>query len=302
MKNILVVGSINNDITLHMENLPLPGETVIAHDLKTSLGGKGANQAVAAARMGAPVHFIGAIGNDLGSQTIIEQLNSDHINTTGIDRVDINTGTAYISIDSHAENNIIVYPGANFAIIKEHLEANTELFEKSDYCLLQLEIPLDIIKETIRLCKEHDVKVILNPAPYHDGIDEEMLKNVDYYIPNEIEFLATLKLDTTQSHPLGWIEVKALEFVKKHNLILIVTLGGRGALLVQEEQATLIPAQKMVPIDTTAAGDSFIGGFLAALSQGQDIVESLKLGSRVAAITISRYGAISAIPYKEELK
>lgn len=302
MKNILVVGSINNDITLHMENLPLPGETVIAHDLKTSLGGKGANQAVAAARMGAPVHFIGAIGNDLGSQTIIEQLNSDHINTTGIDRVDINTGTAYISIDSHAENNIIVYPGANFAITKEHLEANTELFEKSDYCLLQLEIPLDIIKETIRLCKEHDVKVILNPAPYHDGIDEEMLKNVDYYIPNEIEFLATLKLDTTQSHPLGWIEVKALEFVKKHNLILIVTLGGRGALLVQEEQATLIPAQKMVPIDTTAAGDSFIGGFLAALSQGQDIVESLKLGSRVAAITISRYGAISAIPYKEELK
>ncbi|NLC34029.1 MAG: ribokinase [Erysipelothrix sp.] len=302
MKNILVVGSINNDITLHMENLPLPGETVIAHDLKTSLGGKGANQAVAAARMGAPVHFIGAIGNDLGSQTIIEQLNSDHINTTGIDRVDINTGTAYISIDSHAENNIIVYPGANFAIIKEHLEANTELFEKSDYCLLQLEIPLDIIKETIRLCKEHDVKVILNPAPYHDGIDEEMLKNVDYYIPNEIEFLATLKLDTTQSHPLGWIEVKALEFVKKHNLTLIVTLGGRGALLVQEEQATLIPAQKMVPIDTTAAGDSFIGGFLAALSQGQDIVESLKLGSRVAAITISRYGAISAIPYKEELK
>ena len=128
MKKILVVGSINQDITLHMDKLPIPGETVIASDLKSSLGGKGANQAIAASRMGADVAFIGAIGQEKGADSIIDIFSNDNVLTKGIQRLKENTGTAYISIDKQAENNIIVYPGANFALTKEHLHLNKDLF------------------------------------------------------------------------------------------------------------------------------------------------------------------------------
>lgn len=302
MKKILVVGSINQDITLQMKNLPLPGETLIAKDLKTSLGGKGANQAVAAGRMGADVSFLGAIGTDKGSDSIIDILVNDNINTKGIARLDVNTGSAYIFIDDTAENSIIVYPGANFEFTKQHLIDNVDLFEECDYCLLQLEVPMDIIRETIKLCKEYGVKVILNPAPYNDDVDDEILKNIDYYIPNELEFLDTIKEDTGVEHDLDWIEEKGKDFALAYDLTLVITLGGRGAMLFEDNQATLIPVQKTTPVDTTAAGDSFIGGFLAALSTGQELKDSLVYGSKVAAITISRYGAISAIPHQEEIK
>lgn len=301
MQNILVVGSINQDVTLHMNKLPVAGETVIASDLKTSLGGKGANQAVAASRMGANVAFIGAIGSEKGADTIIDIFTKDKIDVAGIDRVEVNTGTAYISIDSHAENNIIVYPGANFEITKDHLHKNKELFKKADYCLLQLEIPMDMIKETIALCKEYGVKIILNPAPYNKEVDDEILSSIDYYIPNETEFIQTIEDDVLGIRDLDWFKAKGEEFVSKYNLTLIITLGSQGALVI-DDQTQLIPSHKTVPVDTTAAGDSFIGGFLAALASGQNKYDALDFGARVASVTISRYGAISAIPYKEEIK
>lgn len=301
MQNILVVGSINQDVTLHMNKLPVAGETVIASDLKTSLGGKGANQAVAASRMGANVAFIGAIGSEKGADTIIDIFTKDKIDVAGIDRVEVNTGTAYISIDTHAENNIIVYPGANFEITKDHLHKNKELFKKADYCLLQLEIPMDMIKETIALCKEYDVKIILNPAPYNKEVDDEILSSIDYYIPNETEFIQTIEDDVLGLRDLDWFKAKGEEFVSKYNLTLIITLGSQGALVI-DDQTQLIPAHKTIPVDTTAAGDSFIGGFLAALASGQNKYDALDFGARVASVTISRYGAISAIPYKEEIK
>ncbi len=301
MKKILVVGSINQDVTLQMKNLPSPGETVIAQTLKTSLGGKGANQAVAASRMGGDVSFLGAIGSDKGSDYIIQQLKDDQINTDGIARLIESTGSAYISIDENAENNIVVYPGANFSIKSEHLYNNEQLFIESDYCLLQLEIPIEVIKETLKICHKHGVKVILNPAPYNDLIDSEIFNSVDYYIPNEIEFLDTIGASTDKSYDLDWIKIKAKEFSEDYDLTLIITLGSRGALLVEEGNTTLIPVHKTTPVDTTAAGDTFIGAFLADLSKGETLYDSLVFGSKVASVTISRYGAISAIPYRKEI-
>lgn len=300
MKKILVVGSINKDITLHMRNLPLPGETVIANDLKSSLGGKGCNQAVAAARMGGEVSFIGAV--DKVSDDIIAALDEDKINTKGIAKLDVNTGTAYISIDESAENNIIVYPGANFAFDKELLLSNEDLFIESDYCLMQMEVPLPIIYETIELCKKHNVQVIINPAPFNQDFDEAILKDVDYYVPNMLEFISTVKGDLTQEYPLTWFEEAGLEFAKKHGLTLVITLGSQGAMLIENDTVTLVPAVKTKAVDTTAAGDSFIGGFLASLSKGASVVDSLAFGAKVASITISRHGATSAIPSLAEVK
>lgn len=301
MGKILVVGSINQDITLHMEKLPMPGETVIASDLKSSLGGKGANQAVAAARMGADVSFIGAIGKEKSADEVIDILTEDRIDVSGIERLDTNTGTAYISIDGTAENNIIVYPGANFAITKEHLHKNIHLFKSAKYCLLQLEIPMDIIKETILLCEKHEVKVVLNPAPYNADFDNKLLSSIDFFVPNETEFLQTINADASEKHDLEYFKTKGNEFVDKYGLTLIITLGSQGALVINEE-TKLIPAHVTIPVDTTAAGDSFIGSFLAALSSGQSKYEALDFGAKVASKTISRYGAISAIPYKEEIE
>ena len=301
MGKILVVGSINQDITLHMDKLPMPGETVIASKIKTSLGGKGANQAVAASRMGADVAFIGAIGQETSADEIIKTLLEDHIDVSGIERTETKTGSAYISIDDTAENNIIVYPGANFAITKEHLYKNENLFKEADYCLLQFEIPMDIIKETIMLCKKHEVKVLLNPAPFNAGFDKELLSEVDFFIPNETEFLQINGDDLSGDYDLDYFKRKGNEFVAKYDLTLIITLGSQGALVINKE-SKLIPAFPTVPVDTTAAGDSFIGSFLAALSSGQDKYHALEFGAKVASKTISRYGAISAIPYKDEIE
>lgn len=301
MKKILVVGSINEDITLHMKKLPLPGETVIANDFDTSLGGKGCNQAVAAARIGGEVSFIGAVGSKKSDDEILELLEKDGINTSGIARLETNTGSAYITIDEDAENSIIVYPGANFEITKDHLHANEELFIESDYCLLQLEVPMDIIRETLKLCDKHGVKVILNPAPYNDDVDDEILSKVDFYIPNQTEFLQTVKADTQTEYDIDWYITEGEKFAAKHNLSLVITLGKDGSILIKDNGVVRIPVFKTTAVDTTAAGDSFIGGFLATLSKGESIVDSLTKGSKVASITISRKGAIKAIPHLSEL-
>lgn len=301
MGKILVIGSINQDITVHMEKLPMPGETVIASQLKSSLGGKGANQAVTAARMGAEVAFIGAIGKEKSADEILDVLNKDKIDTHGIERLDTPTGSAYISIDETAENNIIVYPGANFKITKEQLLKHEALFQEADYCLLQFEIPMDIIEETINLCKKHKVKVVLNPAPFNTDFEPKLLEDVDFFIPNETEFLQIVGADLNQVYDLEYFKAKGQEFVEEYDLTLIITLGSQGALVIKDEW-TLVPAYKTKAVDTTAAGDSFIGSFLAALSTGKNEFEALDFAAKVASKTISRYGAISAIPYKKEIK
>ncbi len=302
MSKIIVVGSINQDITLFMENIPVAGETVIANDLSTSLGGKGANQAVTIARMGGDISFVGAVGNDKASEEIIKKLEEENINIIGIMRSELNTGSAYISIDEKGNNSIIVYPGANFAITTEHLYKNIQLFKEAEYCLLQLEIPMMIIKKVIKICQENNVKVFLNPAPYNKEIDNYILENIDFYIPNESEFLHTIGYDVNLEYDLNFYKEKGLEFSNKYSLDLIITLGSRGSMLITDNEITIIPAKDVIPIDTTAAGDSFIGGFLAGLSKENEMKKSLEFATNVAALTITRVGAISALPYLNELK
>lgn len=302
MKKILVIGSINEDITLLVDKIPIKGETVIASQRSNSLGGKGANQAVASARMGGDVSFIGAIGNDDSADKIISLLESDNINTQGIKKTEVDTGIAYITIDKAGENSIVVHPGANFAITKEQIHENINLFKEADYCLLQLEIPISIIKEILVVCKNNDVAVLLNPAPFSERIDDFILKNIDFYIPNETEFLHTIGANLDHKYELSYFKQKGLEFSDKYNLTLIITLGSRGALLIKDNTTSLIPAQKVSPVDTTAAGDSFIGSFLSALSEGTSIKKAMNFASKVAALTISRKGAVSAIPYRSEIK
>lgn len=295
---ILVVGSINEDITLYTKNIPKAGETILANAINMSLGGKGANQAVSASRSGGNVSMIGAINAD--SSKIITQLQADNINTDGIILSDDSTGRAHITIDEAGENNIIVYPGANFAIRKSNIDELEEIIKSSDVCLLQMEVPYEINLYVAQKCNEHNVKVILNPAPYNDNIDENLLSLVDYYIPNETEFIQTINENNNLS--LAEIKDHALAFANKYDMVLIVTLGSEGSIVVSDNNLVHIPAYNVDVVDTTAAGDSFIGTFATCMTNNLSIEDSIKHASKFASITIQSKGAIDSIPkinYKE---
>lgn len=290
MPNILVVGSINQDITLFTSHIPSAGETIIASDINTSLGGKGANQAVAASRVGANVSMIGSVNKE--DHKIIDFFSNEGINSSGIILSNSETGRAHITIDDSGENNIIVYPGANFSLSTDDINQNIELIKNSSLILLQMEVAYDVNLEVAKLAKHFNVPLILNPAPYSNEIDDELLSLVDYYIPNETELMQTMN-----SKDLSIDEIKelGLTFASKYDLVLIVTVGSQGSLLFKDNEVIHISAYKSEVVDTTAAGDSFIGAFGSAVVEGYTLEQSIKLASKFASQTIQSKGAIDSI-------
>ncbi len=298
VKKILVVGSSNTDMVIKTQNFPAPGETILGGRFLMNAGGKGANQAVAAARLGGLVTFVGKIGNDIFGKQAVQQLEDEGIN---IDYVSVDaenpSGVAMITVDQKGENSIVVAPGSNGTLSPGDFDkAQTELNE-SEYVLMQLETPIPTVEYIARKAFQKQKRVVLNPAPAAK-LSDELLRNLYLITPNETEaeLLTGVKV-TDESSALRAASILHNKGVE----IVIITMGSAGAFLLENGTSEIIKAPKVDAIDTTAAGDTFNGALVVALSEGKSIRESIVFANKAASISVTRIGAQSSVPYRKEI-
>ncbi|HOK62705.1 MAG TPA: ribokinase [Soehngenia sp.] len=297
MGKIVVIGSINLDLVVEVDEIPKIGETVMGNSLSQIPGGKGANQAVAMAKLGCDVDFLGKVGNDNFSSLVLESMRKSGVNTRNIETEDTSTGIAIINVDKKANNNIIVIPGANGKVDETYLLEHEEIIKNAEVVVFQLEIPIDTVKFGLKLAKRHDKLTILNPAPAYE-LDDEIIENVDIIIPNEHELSRLTHMEINDENDLTNASKALIERkIKK----IIVTLGEKGALYVDKNTTKLYPSYKVKAVDSTAAGDAFIGGFVGNYIQTKDIDKAIDMGQRTAAIAIQRFGAQTSLPTLEEV-
>lgn len=295
---VLVVGSINMDISLQVNDIPRPGETILSNGILKNPGGKGANQAVAAAKMGADVAMLGCVGCDEHGDILIKSLSAAPVNTQYILRKDnCLSSSAYICVANSGENSIVVDPSANKFVSSDLLLQNETLFEEAQFCILQMEIPVDTVRTAIELCHKHHVKVVLNPSPMND-FDNSLLYDISYLISNETETSELLGMDFDSI-----TEQNIFAFMREYRLEnMIITLGKDGCCLYQQDGS--IVRIKSVPknaVDTTGAGDTFLGAVVAALSQKYDIKKALIFANAASGLSVTRSGAQQAMPTKQEV-
>ncbi|MDW5471041.1 ribokinase [Staphylococcus equorum] len=286
MKNIVVIGSSSIDLVVKTDVLPHAGETVMGNSFFTTTGGKGANQAVAAARLSNKVYMIGAVGDDENSKQIIENLEQNNVDTTFMDKIENETsGTAHITLFED-DNRIIVVPAANNHVTPEKVLPKLERFGAGDIILMQHEIPEHTIKEVTDYAVKHDMKVILNPAPYRN-IDKEIIDKVTWITPNESE-----------SELL--FENGVDEALKAYPRKLIVTKGAAGAMFYNDSQQ-LVKGYKKKVVDTTGAGDTFNGALAVALIENKPLEEAVDFANLAGSFSVTGLGAQGAMPYRKEL-
>lgn len=299
LKSILVVGSLNMDLVIRVKKLPLIGETILGEDILYIPGGKGANQACAIGRLGGKVTMLGCVGSDNFGRMQKEQLTSCNVDVSCFkESIEKSTGTAVIYIDVKGDNTIVVIPGANNECDVAYLKEHDQLFRQSDYILLQMEIPKEAIAYALSRAKELGKTVILNPAPAPDSISDEMLNMIDYIIPNETELM---KLSQVESSDLESIKEGAKVLLAKGVKNVIVTMGERGCLFVNEKTTDHYPTRQVDAVDSTAAGDCFCGAFIVGLAEGKTVCEAIKLANTASSIVVTRKGAQSSIPTREEV-
>ena len=298
MKNICVIGSLNMDLVVNVDKMPKPGQTIIGSNFKEVPGGKGANQAVAMARLNGNVSMIGKVGEDGFGQTLINALKNDKVDTTYIKTTKGATGVALITVDNNAQNSIVVSPGANFEVKEEDIDNNIEAIKNSDIVVLQLETPLNTIKYALKKSKELNKYTILNPAPALK-LDDEIIKNVDLLTPNEteLEIISGVNIETEED-----IQKAAQIMIEKGVKELIVTLGSKGSLYINKEKSIFKKAYKVQAVDTTAAGDSYTAALAVALSKDQSIEEAMDFASKVGALSVLKEGAQSSLPTLEDVE
>lgn len=295
---ILVIGSSNMDLVIQADHFPRPGETIIGGNFSMIPGGKGANQAVAAARLGGKVALVAQVGDDLFGQANLDNYQREGIDIANVERhPDVPTGVALISVDKSGENTIIVASGANAEMGINNLERASMLFEWADVVLLQLEIPLEVVTEAARMAKAQGKKVILNPAPAR-SLPAELLENVDIITPNETEaeFLTGISVSDISSAALAAARFNASGVQK-----VIITLGENGAFLADGNTEEIIPTQRVKAVDTTAAGDTFNGALAVSLGRGESMNAAVTFALKAATLSVQRLGAQSSIPYLSEL-
>ena len=301
---IVVIGSINMDLVLRVPRMPLPGETLTGGAFRTIPGGKGANQAVACARMsgkleagGQQVAMVACVGDDEFGATLRAALVADGIIDRHVTTVPgVASGIASILVDDNGQNSIVLAGGANDVLSPAHIDAARELIEQADIVVLQLEVPMATVVHAIRLARTLGKTVVLNPAPAA-SVPADVLALVDYLIPNEIEaaMLAGGEIDAND------VKALAAALQKQGSDNILITLGAKGVHAALYGGDYDFPAQVVQAVDTTAAGDTFIGGFVAGLASGLDEAEAIAQGQRAAAWSVTKPGAQTSIPYLHEL-
>jgi ribokinase len=299
VKNVLVVGGSNTDMVIRVPRIPKPGETVLGGAFAMTPGGKGANQAVAAARAGANVSLVARVGEDVFGERALANFAADGIDARFVFRtIGAPSGIALINVDGRGENSISVASGANALLSAADIERAGDAFGSADVVLVQLESPLDAVEAAVRKAGEKGVPVILNPAPARP-LDDDLLRLIDVLTPNEheAELLAGVPVRDERGARAAAARLRA-----RGPAAVVVTLGERGAYASSREFDGLVPAFKVVPVDTTAAGDVFNGALAVALAEQQPLKEALGFASAAAAISVTRPGAQPSAPARREIE
>lgn len=296
-KGILVIGSSNTDMTVKTRDLPRPGETVLGGVFTMGAGGKGANQAVAARRLGGKVKFICKVGRDIFGDNSIAQYEKEGLDVSGVLRSEQPSGVALISVDRHAENCIVVASGANGDLTPQDIDSCEKDLMECAILLLQLETPIPSVLKAAKIAHEAGASVVLNPAPACP-LPEELFRYIDLFIPNETELSSFSGIEVTD---IASAE-KAGEAMKAKGVgKLIVTMGSKGALILEDGPSVFVPAHKVKAVDTTAAGDTFCGALCVAVSEGKTLKEAAEFACAASALTVQKMGAQNSIPYRSEI-
>lgn len=297
--NVVVIGSLNMDLVTRAPRLPRGGETLIGHSFATVSGGKGANQAVAAARLGAQVAMIGCVGHDDYGVRLRDALLAEHIDCQAVSVVEDSSGVALIVVDDNSQNAIVIVAGANGAMTPAVIERFDAILRAADVVICQLEIPDATVGHALKRARELGKTVILNPAPVSRPLPADWFAAIDYLIPNESEAaaLSGLAVDSLQS-----AETAATQLIAMGAGKVIVTLGAQGSLFANGKGFEHFPAPTVKALDTTAAGDTFVGGFAAALANGKSEAEAIRYGQIAAALSVTRAGAQPSIPTMSEVQ
>jgi ribokinase len=297
--HITIVGSLNMDLVIRSSHIPQKGETIIGRDFQTIPGGKGANQAVAAARLGGQVNMVGRVGKDSFADILLENLNSSKVDAGYIKRdVDSATGVALIVVDDTGENIIVVASGANMTVTEADVEAAEQIIKSSDVLLLQLEVPVNAVTRATQIACQFGVTVILNPAPAQ-RLSPDLLNLVDIIVPNEIEAELLTGIQLNSQVDLENASNRLLESGVKS---VVITLGGRGSFFADSQhQSENVKAFEIKPVDTTAAGDAFLGGLAVNIGEGRSLSESVRWANAAGALAAMRFGAQTSLPSRDEV-
>ncbi len=297
-KKITVIGSSNTDMVVKTLKIPKPGETIIGGEFFSAAGGKGANQAVAAARAGGSVNFITCVGNDMFGEKALKNFLDEEINIDNIVKNDsAPSGVALIFVGSSGENSIAVAPGANYQLMPQHIENTKADILSSEILLMQLEIPVATVEYAAKIANQANVKIIFNPAPAQK-LSDDFLKNISVITPNETETEILTGLKITNDNSI----IEAAHFLLEKGIdSVIITLGEKGAYVANRNFSNFIPSYKTEAVDTTAAGDVFNGALAVGLSEGMDIIKAVKFANAAAAISVRKLGAQSSAPFREEI-
>jgi len=300
-KYIVIVGSINLDLVASTPRIPAPGETLSGTDFQTFFGGKGANQAVAAGRLGSEVHMLGKVGTDSFGPQLRTGLESAGVKTAAVGKADGPSGVALIATDAEGQNSIIVVPGANGQVLSADLDAHLDLIRNAAIVLTQLEIPLATVELLASITKRESVPLMLDPAPAR-ALPDSLLKQVEWITPNESETCTLLGTGAVKWND-STMRDAASKLLQRGVRNVILKLGDRGSYLaLADGTREFVSAYKVRAVDTTAAGDAFNGAFATALVRGKDPVSAAKWASAVAAISVTRAGAQPSMPSEPEVE
>ena len=299
MNKVTVVGSLNVDTTMKIKRMPLPGETISTLGKSSAAGGKGANQAVSAARSGAQTFFVGEVGKDSGGEMMLNDLRENGIDVSGIrENAQVGTGSAAILLDEHGQNSILVYGGANQQLSVDDVNVAKKQIMEADFVVAQFETPQAATLRAFELAKENGVTTILNPAPAQK-IDPAVLKLTDLIIPNETESQALTGIIITDETSML---MSAAKFAQMGVRNLIITVGAKGAFYCTQDGYNFIPAFKVNAVDTTAAGDTFIGALASQLKPDMSNIEkALVYAQRASSLAVQKMGALPSIPTKQRV-
>lgn len=299
MNKLVVLGSVNADHVLQVASFPRPGETLHGHSYCVIPGGKGANQAVAAARLGADIAFIACVGDDSFGHQMRDTFAREGMNTEAVMIEDnMPTGIAMIQVAATGENSICISAEANGCLTPERLAPHHHLIEQADTLLMQLETPMETIEAAAKIAKQADTRVVLNPAPAQP-LSDDLLQHLDMITPNETEaeLLTGVKVDnvTTAQQAADALHAKGIKQV-------MITLGSQGVWLSDNGKGRQVPGFRVDAKDTTAAGDTFNGALLTALQEGREMEEAIRFAHAAAAISVTRFGAQTSIPHRREVE